>query len=165
MKRRRAHHDIEGIFKRKLQKVTSHQAYSRSKLRSEMLASRVQHFWERSTVTCPCGNAPIHSAVRRPVPHRAQLRRPEDATAIATYRRIPLARRRVISLQVIARLMRVHPWKPWPGTFHIAFSAPSRSSRMSSTSSMPTEIRTMPSLMPIALRPFAPNPACVMVAG
>jgi hypothetical protein len=28
MKRRRAHDDIEGIFKRKLQKVTSHQAYS-----------------------------------------------------------------------------------------------------------------------------------------
>ena len=32
-------------------------------------------------------------------------------------------------------------------------------------SSMPTEMRTMPSVMPIALRPFAPKPACVIVAG
>jgi hypothetical protein len=32
-------------------------------------------------------------------------------------------------------------------------------------SSMPTEMRTMPSVMPIALRPFAPSPAWVIVAG
>src|SRR6202034_291029 len=90
MKRRRAHHDIEGIFKRKLQKVTSHQAYSRSKLRGEMLASRVQHFWGKSTpIACPRGTASIHSAVRRPVPHPASSttssprRRNRDSSLIA----------------------------------------------------------------------------------
>src|ERR1035438_1119568 len=36
---------------------------------------------------------------------------------------------------------------------------------MSSTSSIPTEIRTRPSVMPMALRPFAPSAAWVMVAG
>ena len=32
-------------------------------------------------------------------------------------------------------------------------------------SSIPTEMRTMPSVIPIAFRPFSPSAACVMVAG
>src|SRR5947209_14465027 len=52
-----------------------------------------------------------------------------------------------------------------PLVSYIAASALSRSAMMSSTSSMPTEIRTRPSVIPIALRPFSPSAACVIVAG
>jgi len=42
---------------------------------------------------------------------------------------------------------------------YIADSAWSRSAIMSSTFSMPTEILTMPSVMPISFLPFSPTPA------
>ena len=47
---------------------------------------------------------------------------------------------------------------PWGGD-QIALSAVSRSRTISSTSSIPTEILTIPSVIPIVLRPFGPSAA------
>src|SRR5437899_12872343 len=63
------------------------------------------------------------------------------------------------------RHVRVHSRQSAANEVQIPLNASSRSVMISSASSIPTEMRTMPSVMPIRFLPFSPSAACVIVAG